>query len=318
VEVNIISENRIITVIGGGTIGSGWTVFYALKGFKVHLRVSEKNKKQALERISLALAFLAEKNIIKYEEKRGLWSQIESFSDISQAAKGAYLIQESVAETYDIKKEVMEEIEKGAGKDALIASSTSGLSITKVQESMSYPERCFVGHPFNPPHLIPLVEIVGGEKTSETVIQEACDFYQSLNKIPVVLNKEVPGHIANRLAMALWREAIDLVVKGVASVEDVDKVVAFGPGLRWAVMGPHLSYHLGGGEGGLAHYLENIGPEVETWWKDMDARTTISENEKDQLVQGVKEATPKQSMTDLIRWRDDKLVELLHSIGYNL
>jgi 3-hydroxybutyryl-CoA dehydrogenase len=147
------------------------------------------------------------------------------------------LVQESVAENYEIKQQVFKELDSYTQPDAILASSSSGLLMTPIQQVTNHPGRCLIAHPFNPPHLIPLVELVPGDKTDELTVLRMKDFYEKLGKVPVVLKKAVPGHIANRLALALWREAVDLVIQGIASVEDVDKAVSAGPGLRWAVMG---------------------------------------------------------------------------------
>jgi len=153
--------------------------------------------------------------------------------------------------------------------DSLIATSSSGILISDIQDAAAYPERVLLGHPFNPPHLIPLVEVVGGRLTCEDAIKKALAFYGSIGKKPIRIRREVKGHIANRLQAALWREAFFLVEQGIASVEDVDTAIAHGPGLRWALLGPFLNLHLSGGAGGIAHVLEHLGPPIESWWRDL-------------------------------------------------
>jgi 3-hydroxyacyl-CoA dehydrogenase len=203
-------------------------------------------------------------------------------------------------------------MDRVASPSTIIASSSSGLLMTEIQQVMNYPQRSLIAHPFNPPHLIPLVELVPGKQTDPEIIKTMYDFYQGLGKIPVVLKKEVPGHIANRLAVALWREAIELVATGVASVEDVDKALYAGPGIRWALMGQHLIYHLGGGEGGYEYFIDHIGREFEKY--QMASWTKIPEDARKAIIAGVKDSLGGRSVSELAQWRDEKLVELLKVI----
>jgi 3-hydroxyacyl-CoA dehydrogenase len=183
--------------------------------------------------------------------------------------------------------------------------------MTPIQQVTHHPGRCLIAHPFNPPHLIPLVELVPGEETDEQVISNMKVFYEDLGKVPVVLKKAVPGHIANRLALALWREAVDLVTQGIASVEDVDKAVSAGPGLRWAVMGPHMIYHLGGGEGGMDHFIDHFAPAVKVWWESLADWTTLPPEAKTMLVAGLQEELGDRTISDMNRLRDEKLIKML-------
>jgi 3-hydroxyacyl-CoA dehydrogenase len=186
--------------------------------------------------------------------------------------------------------------------------------MTELQKVMKHPRRSLIAHPFNPPHLVPLVELVPGSETDPEIIRKLYDFYRGLGKIPVVLKKEVPGHIANRLATALWREAIDLVASGVASVEDVDKALYAGPGIRWAFMGQHLIYHLGGGEGGYEHFIEHLGKGIELNWKSMATWTEIPAEAREAVVRGMNDFLGEREMPDLTRWRDEKLVKILKAV----
>ena len=183
--------------------------------------------------------------------------------------------------------------------------------MTPIQRVTHHPGRCLIAHPFNPPHLIPLVELVPGDDTDGQTISNMKVFYEDLGKVPVVLKKAVAGHIANRLALALWREAVDLVAKGIASVEDVDKAVSAGPGLRWAVMGPHMIYHLGGGEGGMDHFIDHFAPAVKVWWESLAGWTTLPPEAKTMLVDGLKEELGDRTISDMNRWRDEKLIKVL-------
>ena len=170
--------------------------------------------------------------------------------------------------------------------DTTLASSTSGLIMSEMQAGLPSAARFVVGHPFNPPHLIPLVEVVGGRETSPETIAWCLGFYRHIGKRPIHIRKEAPGHLANRLQAALWREAVSAVVSGLASVEDVDTAISAGPGLRWAVMGPHMTFHLGGGEGGITHMLEQFKPAFEAWWASMTT-PELSEETRRKIVDGV-------------------------------
>lgn len=200
-----------------------------------------------------------------------------------------------------------------APSHAIIASSSSGLLISELQRIVTKPERCLIAHPWNPPHLLPLVELVPSKKTSSVTIDHAYDFMTRIGKMPVVVRTEVPGHIANRLQAAVWREAIDLVDRGVCSVEDVDKALVAGPGLRWAFMGSNLALHLGGGSGGLKYFIEHLGPAFSIWWRDMSTWEKISASAEAKIVQGIKESIQVKSKTtfELTHWRDTKLIQLL-------
>jgi 3-hydroxyacyl-CoA dehydrogenase len=209
-----------------------------------------------------------------------------------------------------VKLDLFARIDEAAPADTVIASSSSGLLISRVSARCRHPERCVIGHPFNPPHLIPLVEVVGGAQTSPVVIARAMEFYRALGKRPIHIKKEVRGHVANRLQAALWREAIHLVADGVVSVADADAAIAYGPGLRWALMGPHLTFHLAGGEGGMVHFVDHIGPAVESWMDDLGSPRLTPEVQK-AIVDGVAEEAGQRSIADLQRWRDRKLIEIL-------
>jgi len=194
--------------------------------------------------------------------------------------------------------------------ETIIASSSSGLLISRIQSGCAHPERCVIGHPFNPPHLMPLVEVVGGNQTSPDTIARTMAFYREIGKYPIHIRAEVTGHIANRLQAALWREAIHLVDTGVASVADVDAAVAYGPGLRWALMGPSLTFHLGGGEGGMEHFMAHLAGPMQTWWDALGSPALTPERQQ-KIIDGVAEATAGRGVPDLASERDALLVELL-------
>jgi len=236
------------------------------------------------------------------------------FRDPAAAAKGAAFVQESGPEREDVKIELFAAIDGAAPPDSVIASSSSGLLISRLTAKCKHPERCVIGHPFNPPHLIPLVEVVGGAKTSPDAVAQAMNFYREIGKHPIHVRKEVRGHAANRLQVALWREAIHLVVEGVVSVADADAAIAYGPGLRWALMGPHLTFHMAGGDGGMKHFMDHLGPANQSWMDDLGAPRLDAKTQK-AIIDGVTDEAAGRSMDDLRRWRDRKLIEILRVSG---
>jgi 3-hydroxyacyl-CoA dehydrogenase len=228
----------------------------------------------------------------------------------AEALKGAEFVQESALEREDIKIELFRELDAATPPEVVISSSSSGLLISRVVAKCKHPERCVIGHPFNPPHLIPLVEVVAGEKTSPAAIDAAMAFYREIGKHPIRINKEVRGHVANRLQAALWREAVHLVADGVVSVADADAAIAYGPGLRWALMGPHLTFHLAGGEGGMTNFMHHLVPAMETWIADLGEPKFTPDVQK-KIIDGVADEAAGRSIADLQKWRDRKLIDIL-------
>jgi carnitine 3-dehydrogenase len=192
----------------------------------------------------------------------------------------------------------------------VIASSSSGLLMSRIQIDCRHPERCVIGHPFNPPHLVPLVEVVGGDKTAPWAIERALSFYTAIDKAPIHIRREVRGHVANRLQAALWREAVHLVAEGVASVADIDTAISAGPGLRWALMGPHLTFHLAGGTGGIAHFLDQFAGPMSDWWRDL-GNPVLSTELRERLAAGIAEEVAGRDIPQLEARRDRFLVDLL-------
>lgn len=259
-----------VAVLGGGLIGSSWATNFLWKGLRVSLYdINEQALSTAESRIRQNLEYLVSKTILTRDEMNSALGLVTYHRTIEEAVAGVRFIQESVPENYEVKQSVLAEVDEYAPADGIFASSTSGLLLSEIAKNSKRPDRCIGAHPYNPAHLIPLVEISKGEKTDEAAVTRACDFYRALGKEPIVLRKEALGFIANRLSMALYREAVDLVVRGVCSVEDVDKAVNFGPGLRYALMGPNLIYQLGGGQHGIEGLLKHVGGSVELWWQDM-------------------------------------------------
>ena len=309
-------EIKNVACIGSGVIGYSWALAFAFKGKKVEVYdVSDEALNLAKTRIHESLNLFIKNGVIKdYSEVE---NNIFYTTSMEEAVKDAEFIQESGPEHYDIKHEIVAEIEKYASDHAIIASSTSGLLISEIAKLAQHPERFVGGHPYNPPHLIPLVEITKGEKTTEENVQLAKDFYTSVGKEPVVLQKEALGFICNRLQMALYREVCYLVMSGVCSVEDADKAVTFGPGLRWAIMGPTMVFQLGGGKVGVDGLMNHLGDSINLWLKDMADFKEFPKEWGKIAREGVDKeiaARPKDIGNDdasLAAYRDDMLVELL-------
>ncbi len=302
-----------VACIGAGTIGHSWATLFAIKSFNVTIYdVSLKILKTSMERVKFSTDFLAEKGLIAKEEVEGVLNRINTTTNVNECVKEADYVQESVSENYEIKQKVFSEIDK-INDTAIIASSTSGLLMTRIQKVTKKPERCIVAHPWNPPLLLKLVELVPGEKTSEETVQTTYNFMENLEKIPVVVKKEVPGFIGNRLQGALWREALSLIENGVASVEDIDRAVWAGPGARWAIMGPFLTIHLGGGPGGLKHQIDNIQQAISDLYNSMDDWKFIPYHAAKKAIEEVMDLPmiKEKSFQEIVKWRDDKLVKIL-------
>ena len=304
-----------IGIVGAGLIGEGWAAGFASHGFSVNLYDVEASARQAgHKRTKDYLAFLRDHGLLGPEDHDRAVARVAVTDNLPEAVAGASLVQESVTERYDVKKDIFRQIDQAADPAAIVASSSSGLLISELQTVMEHPGRSLIAHPFNPPHLIPLVELVPGKQTDPRTLAEAKDLYTSLGKVPVVLNKEIPGHIANRLQAAVWREAIDLVLQGVASVADVDKAMAAGPGLRWALFGPHMVFHLGGGAGGIEHFIRHVGTSWTDLWVDMASWSSLPENTADELMSGLQQESGDRTLQELALWRDEKVVQLLKAI----
>jgi 3-hydroxyacyl-CoA dehydrogenase len=298
-----------VAVLGAGTIGASWTAQFLARGLAVAVydpapdvetRVREfvAAAWPTLERLGLSAT--ADPTRIRFHEDPGA------------AVEGTALVQENGPENLEVKRDLFAAIEGALAPETVVASSTSGFMPSELQAGRRGPERYVVGHPFNPPHLIPLVEVVGGRATDPAVVDWTVAFYAALGKRPIRIRREVPGHVANRMQVALYREAIHLVLEGVAGIEDVDAAIAYGPGLRWAFMGPHMAHHLAGGRGGLRHLLEHIGPGIERWWNDL-GRPDLTPDAIDRLVEAFDQAEGR-TIRQLEAERDELLVALLETL----
>ena len=303
---------RRVSVIGAGTIGASWAAYFLARGFEVGAYDPLPNGEAFARRfIDNAWPTLEKLNAVQPGADR---KRFEFFKEPVAAVKGAEFVQESGPEREDLKIELFATLDAALPPETVIATSSSGLLISRVSATCKHPQRCVIGHPFNPPHLIPLVEVVGGAKTSPEAITKAMNFYRDIGKHPIHIRKEVRGHVANRLQAALWREAVHLVTEGVVSVADADAAIAYGPGLRWALMGPHLTFHMAGGEGGMAHFMSHIGPAMQGWMDDL-GQTRLTPEVQKAIINGVTEEAAGRSMADLQRWRDRKLIEILKVSG---
>ncbi|WDR03124.1 3-hydroxyacyl-CoA dehydrogenase NAD-binding domain-containing protein [Devosia algicola] len=307
-----VSEIRTVAVVGTGTIGASWASLFLAKGLTVRCYDpspdAEKHSRAFVERAWSALAQLAPVPPLDHAQAR-----LSHHPSVETAVDAADFVQENTPELLDLKRKVLTEIEAGLRPDVVIASSTSGLMPSTMQETMARPERFLVGHPFNPPHLLPLVEVVGGRHTSAQCVTTAMEFYGLLGKRAIHIRKEINGHVANRLQAALWREAVFLAAENVASVADIDAAVASGPGLRWALMGPHLTLHLAGGEGGIEHFVDHLGPAFTAWWAELGT-PTLDPSTRDLLVAGISQGVGSQSVAQLAEDRDKALIKLLRAI----
>jgi len=244
-----------VAIVGTGTIGASWAAHYLARGFDVVATDPGPNAEAKLRKYVDDAWGLLETTGLSAGASRDRLSFTTNQSD---ALAKADFVQENAPEREDFKIKLYAELDDATPEDSLIASSSSGIPMSTIQSKCKRPERCVIGHPFNPPHIVPLVEVVGGTKTSPDAIKQAMAFYAAIGKKPVLLHKELRGHVANRLQAALYKEVLYLIQLGALSVADADAAVCFGPGLRWGVMGPSLQWHLGGGAGGIQHYMDTL------------------------------------------------------------
>src|SRR5258706_21514 len=296
-----------IAIVGTGVIGASWAAQYLARGFDVVATDPAPN---------------AEANLRKYVDEA--WPQLTaiglspgasrdrlSFStNMKMALANADFVQENGPERPDFKIKLYADMDEATSPDSLIASSSSGITPSVMQSKCKYPERIDVGHPFNPPHLIPLVEVVGGSATSAEALQQAMKFYASIGKKPILLRKEMPGHVANRLQLALYREVLYLIEQDVLSVADADAAVSWGPCLRWGVMGPNLQFHLAGGAGGIQHFLEGVFAGLAPVFKSV-GDPSINAELKPKIAQAVQKETGPRSVDQLAEKENETLLGLL-------
>ncbi|MGH6718862.1 MAG: 3-hydroxyacyl-CoA dehydrogenase NAD-binding domain-containing protein, partial [Alphaproteobacteria bacterium] len=290
---------RRAAVIGTGTIGSAWAALFLARGIAVS---AWDPAPDAARKLDAQLAKIWPK-LVKLGLARGRRpDRLRFAASPEEAVATAQFVQENAIEDATTKIALLARIDRAAPKDAVVASSTSGLLPTRLARRMKRPERFLVGHPFNPPYLIPLVEVLGGRRTAKAVLDWAMAFYAAIGKRPLLLRKEVPGFLANRIQDAVWAECVHLIKTGVATIEDIDVAIAEGPGLRWAVMGPCLTYHLTGGEGGMTKTLAHFGDRVGTWANLRPVAMTAKV--KTALIQGTRREAAGRSVRELEAFRD--------------
>jgi len=301
-------EVQNIAIVGTGVIGASWAALYLARGFNVVATDPAPNAEVNLRRyVDDAWKDLAVIGLTPDASR----DRLQFTLDMNKALASADLVQENGPERKDFKIKLFADMDAATPPDSIIASSSSGLTMSIMQSACKHPERCVIGHPFNPPHVVPLVEVVAGEKTSPATVQRAIEFYASIGKKPIHVKKEVVGHVANRLQAALYREVVYLIDQGVLDVADSDAAVCWGPGLRWGVMGPNLLFHLGGGQAGIQHFMEHLSGPVASWWKDLGTQTEFSPQVKQTIVEGVLREAAGRSVEELGHERDAMLLELL-------
>ena len=298
---------RRIAIVGTGVIGASWTAQFLARGFDVIATDPAPNAEASLRTlVDDAWGDLASVGLSKGASR----DRLSFTSDMKEALSGADLVQENAPERPDFKMKLYAEMDELVPVDSLLASSSSGITPSVIQSQCKHPERVVIGHPFNPPHVIPLVEVVGGTKTSPDAVRQAINFYASIGKRPIHLKKELPGHVANRLQAALYREMLYVIEQGVLSVEDADAAVCYGPGLRWGVMGQSLQWHLGGGSGGIKHFMEHLMPPLEGSMKNLGSPNVTPEL-KQQIVNGVMREAAGRPVEELAKEENRVLFEYL-------
>ena len=299
---------RRIAIVGTGVIGASWSAFYLARGFNVVATDPAPHAEENLRRyVDAAWKDLSNLGLAPNASPKNL----EFTPNMKHALADADFVQENGPERAEFKIKLFADLDQASPIDSIIASSSSGLTMTVMQSACKHPERCVVGHPFNPPHVIPLVEVVAGTRTSQEAVDQAMAFYTSIGKKPILLHKEVAGHVANRLQAALYREIVHLIDQGVLNVADADAAVCWGPGLRWGAMGPSLLFHLGGGDGGIQHFIEHLSGPMAALWKDLGPLTDFTPEITHTIIDGVLSEANGRSLEQLARERDDVLLGLL-------
>ena len=306
-------KKKIVSIIGTGVIGAGWAARFLAKGYIV--KAYDPNI-DSLEKLNKNIRF-----VFKSLKKIGLnknasLKKLKVFTNLNDALNETTFVQENAPENEKIKKNILNKIDNIIPKNIIIASSSSGLLPSKIQSTCKFPERVLIGHPFNPVYLLPLVEIVAGKKTSHTNVKKLKKIYEHIGMRPLVVRKEIEGYISDRLQEALWREALHIINDGVASTEEVDDAIVYGPGLRWAFMGVCLTFHLAGGETGMKHMLEQFGPALKLPWTKLKA-PKLSSKLKESMISGTKKQAGKFSIKELEEQRDLFLIEIMKTLNKN-
>ena len=295
-----------IAVIGIGVIGTGWIIrfLYNQKKIKVYDPNIEqkKNLLKEIKRVEPTLKKI-------YKKKINLLKQLEFSKSLKDAVKNADLIQENAPENENLKKNLIQEISEHSKINSIIASSSSGLLPSKIQSKCKNPKRLIIAHPFNPVYLLPLVELVAGKQTDKKFINKANIFYSNIGMKTLILKKELPGYLSDRLQESMWRESLHIINEGYASTQDLDDAIIYGPGLRWSLMGTFLTFHLAGGKMGMAHMLEQFGPALKLPWTKLKA-PALNSKLKNKIINGTKKQSKNRSVENLSNLRDNFLIDL--------
>ena len=295
-----------IAVVGTGVIGTGWILrfLFSKKDIKI-FDPSDKQKKFLLDELKRTSPLLKK----YYKNNININNQLKFCSSIKEAVSDADLIQENTPENEQLKIKIIKEISLHSKKSSIIASSSSGLLPSRIQSKAKNPERVLIAHPFNPVYLLPLVEIVPGKKTAKKNILEANKFYTKMGMKTLILKKELPGYLSDRLQESMWRESLHIINEGFASTKDLDDAIIYGPGLRWSLMGTFLTFHLAGGEMGMKHMLEQFGPALKLPWTKLKA-PKLTNSLKKKIIEGTKIQSKKKSIKNLANLRDNFLIDL--------
>ena len=308
-----MAKKKIVSIIGTGVIGAGWAARFIASGHHVQAYdPSPRSLKKLKTDVKKALISLSKIGLHKNASIKNLTYH----NNLKDALKDTSFVQENAPEKEKLKTSLLKEIDQLLDKKILIASSSSGLLPTKIQSKCKYPNRVLIGHPFNPVYLLPLVEIVKGKKTSQQSALKLKKIYESIGMKPLMVRKEIEGYISDRLQEALWRESLHLIKDGIASTEEIDDAIVYGPGLRWAFMGVCLTFHLAGGEEGMKHMLEQFGPALKLPWTKLKA-PELNKKLKDRMISGTKKQAGKFSIDDLEKQRDFFLIEIMKTLNNN-
>ncbi|WP_313811390.1 3-hydroxyacyl-CoA dehydrogenase NAD-binding domain-containing protein [Glutamicibacter sp.] len=295
-----------VACIGAGTIGGGWAAYFLARGLKVKVWDPAPDAKDRLQvLIDTAWPALTELGLEPGADPHNFTVH----TDLAEAVAGVGFVQESAPENLELKRDLLAQLAAASADDVIIGSSTSGYSMTEMAVEAQDPTRLVVGHPFNPPYLIPLVEVVGGEGTDPEATKWASGWYEYIGKSVITMDREVPGFIANRLQEALWREALHMIDNGEATVEQIDASITEGPGLRWALQGPMLTFHLAGGPGGMAHMLDHFGPSLKSPWTRLEA-PELTDTLRNDVVAGCERESGTRSINDLVAERDKAIIAI--------
>ena len=306
-----VEDVRTVCCVGAGVIGGGWAAYFLAKGYDVVAWDPAPGAEQRLRHlIDAAWPALTELGLAEGASRDRLLFE----PSLEVALAQAQFVQESAPEVLELKTSLLADIDAAAPDGVVISSSTSGYGMSEMDTDCADPSRLIVGHPFNPPYLIPLVEVVGGDRTSPEVVAWTADFFRHAGKSVITMEREVPGFIANRLQEALWREALHMVAEGEATVEQIDLSITDGPGLRWPVQGPMLTFHLAGGQGGMAHMLDHFGPSLQSPWTRLVAAELTPEL-RDAVVDGCDREAAGRSIDDLVAERDAGVIAILRALG---